>query len=116
MSFFTPQTRVVDLDSENRVTVRKLTYGERQSIISQCSKTNAVTQEMALDIAQMQRMQLRAAILTWEGPGFEGRPVSPDNVDALPTDIAERIETGVEELNKPLDESEKKSSSEPMNS
>lgn len=109
MSFFTPQTKIVELDSENTVTVRKLTYGERQSIISQCSKTNAITQDMAIDIAKMQRMQLRAAILTWAGPGFEDRPVSPDNVDALPIDIAERIQAGVEELNQPLDESEKKS-------
>jgi hypothetical protein len=115
MSFFTPQTKVVALDAQNTVTVRKLTYGERQSIISQCMKTNAWSQTSELDVALMQRMQLRAAILTWDGPGFEGRPVSPENVDGLPGDIADQIQTGVEELNKPLDETEKKSSGEPMN-
>ncbi|MCI0698241.1 hypothetical protein L0337_40320 [candidate division KSB1 bacterium] len=108
MSFFTPQTKIVELDAENRVTVRKLTYGERQSTISQCMKTNAITQDNALDVGLMKRLQLRAAILTWEGPGFEGRPVSPENVDGLPPEIADRIQAGVEELNQPLDESEKK--------
>ena len=34
MSYFVPQTMTVNIDDENSVTIRRLTFGQRQSIMS----------------------------------------------------------------------------------
>lgn len=107
-SFFTEQTRVVEIDEDNRVTVRKLTYGRRQQTISKASKINPVNQEASLDFAQMRVEQLVAGVVSWEGLGFEGRPVNRENILALPPEVAEKIEAGIDAFNQPLTGEEKK--------
>lgn len=107
-SFFSEQTRTVDLDAENSVTVRKITYGAQQAALSKSSKINPVTQEASIDFAGLRQEQLVAAIVAWDGPGFDGRPVSRENILALPTDIAAKIEAGIEAFNAPLSDDEKK--------
>ncbi|HHB12082.1 MAG TPA: hypothetical protein ENK62_02645 [Chromatiales bacterium] len=108
MSFFTPQTRVVRIDEENRVTIRKLTYGERQEILSQCMQVSAgAGEEVSLDPARMQRMAMHKCIVSWDGPGFDGRPVTPENIDALPAPVVDVIREAVDELNAGLDAAEK---------
>ena len=99
MSFFTQQTKVVDLGEGNTVTVRKLTFGERQNITSACSDADARTQEFKIDFAKLRIERAKIAISSWEGPGFEGRNVSPENIAALPTDIADIILEAIDELN-----------------
>lgn len=108
MSFFAELTRVVEIDGENSVTVRKLSYGARQSTISKASKINPITQDAELNFAQMRVEQLVAGVVSWFGPGFDGRPVSRDNILALPPEVAEKIEQGIDAFNQPLSDEEKK--------
>jgi hypothetical protein len=106
--FFSEQTRIVEIDAENTVTIRKLSYGARQKAISLVTKVNPITQESTMDIAMLRIEQLVAAIISWEGPGFMGRPLTRENVEALPTEVAEAIEQGIEAFNAPLSSAEKK--------
>jgi hypothetical protein len=106
--FFSEQTRIVEIDAENTVTIRKLSYGARQKAISLVTKVNPITQESTMDIAMLRIEQLVAAIISWEGPGFMGRTLSRENVEALPTEVAEAIEQGIEAFNAPLSSAEKK--------
>lgn len=107
-SFFAEQTRIVEIDDENSVIVRKISYGVQQAALSKSSKINPVTQDAQIDFAGLRQEQLVAAIVSWTGPGFDGRPVSRENILALPPEVAAKIEEGIEAFNKPLDEAEKK--------
>jgi hypothetical protein len=126
MGFFTPQTKVVEIDEDNRVTIRKLTYAERQACIS---KAMRVTQEAKLrgrgkgqqakpalpdesaeiliDPALMAAEQVKACLVSWEGPGFEGRPATGDNLMALPPAIVDLIAAAADDLNAGLSDEEK---------
>ena len=112
MSFFTAQQRVVDIEGPggtNTVTVRKLTYGEQQAVISASTSvdmTGGTDANIKIDPAKMQELQLVAAIVSWEGPDFD-RPLTKANVLALPPAVAAAITAGVEGLNEPLDAAEK---------
>lgn len=108
MSFFTEIVRTIAIDDENKVTVRKLTYGQRQAAISKASRLNPMTQDAAIDFAMLRLEQLLAGIVGWEGPGFDGRPVNRANVEALPTEVAEKIEAALDGFNQPLSGDEKK--------
>lgn len=121
MSFYDKQTRTIVLDANNSVTVRKLTYGEQQAAMSA-----AMSFEMTLatggkggqpgnatgklDPFRMKREELFAAVVSWAGPGFDGRPVTKENIEALPPEIIDAIQTGVDDLNGGLSEDEKKAS------
>ena len=112
MSFFTAQTRKVEIEGPggtNVVTVRKLNYGEQQGVISASTSVDmagGTDANIKIDPAKMQELQLVAAIVSWEGPDFD-RPLNKANVLALPVDIAAAITAGVEGLNEPLDDAEK---------
>ncbi len=116
MGFFTQQRATVVLDAENSVTVRKLTYGEQQAAMSaamqfemsmgQDGKGNTATGK--LDPFGMKREELITAIVSWEGPGFESRAVTRQNILALPPEIIDAIQTVVDELNAGADADEKK--------
>ncbi len=121
MSFFDKQTRTLLLDSENSVVVRKLTYGEQQAAMSagmsfemsmptggkgQPAQPGPATGK--LDPLRIKREELVSAIVSWSGPGFAGRPVSRENIEALPPEIIDAIQTGVDDLNSGLDDDEKK--------
>lgn len=101
MGFFEAQTSVVDLGDGNRVTIRKLPYGENLEILSR-----AMTPNGHLDAFQHARYRMRACITEWEGPGFEGRKCNKENIDALPQEIAARINDAISGLNKEVTEDE----------
>ena len=107
-SFFAQATKRVEIDAENSVTIRKLNYGQRQDSVGGATRINPLTQEASIDIPRLRLEQLHAAIVSWEGPGFEGRPVSKENIKALPTDVAEKIEQALDGWDTPLSETEKK--------
>lgn len=124
MGFFTPQTAVVEIDPENRVTIRKLTYAERQACISRAMKITSEAQmqrkgkkaapvaaeavaEVMIDGALMAMEQVKACLLSWEGPGFEGRPATPENLLLLPPDIVDMISAAADKLNQSLSDEEK---------
>lgn len=97
MGFFSQTTKVVDLGGGNSVTLRSLTFGERQELQSRCMKIGASMNgknsgaEAAFDVALMQRLTWQKAISAWDGPGFEGRPVTAENIDALPAWLLDQL-------------------------
>jgi hypothetical protein len=101
MGFFDAQTKTVDLGDGNSVVIRKLTYGENLDCLSR-----ALTQHGHLDSFLHARHRLRIAIVSWQGTGFEGREVNPKNIDALPIDIARKVNDALAELNKEVTEEE----------
>lgn len=123
MSFFSQQTKVVEIDADNRVTVRKLSYGQQQAAMS-AAMTFKVQLEAGqaaqlttgnLDPFRLKREELYAAILSWEGAGFEGRPVTRDNIDALPPDVINLVQVAVDDLNTSASDAEKKDSASTTN-
>lgn len=118
MGFFSQQKATVLIDAENSVVVRKLTYGEQQAAMSasmqfemsmgqgQNNKENTATGK--LDPFGMKREELITAIVSWEGPGFEGRAVTRENILALPPEIIDAIQTVVSDLNAGAGADEKK--------
>jgi len=116
MSFYTPQRATVVIDEANSVVVRKLTYGEQQSAMSasmqfEMSMEQGQTKNTAtgkLDPFAMKREELLTAVVSWDGPGFEGRPVTRENILALPPEIIDAIQTVVSDLNAGASADEKK--------
>lgn len=112
MSFFTQPQKVVQIDKENSITIRALTYGETQELTSRCMKLSAdvgrgQTQAIAqLDGPLMEQLAWEKAIIAWEGPGFEGRPVNRENILALPSFVFAILQKPFDELSK-LKEDEK---------
>jgi len=119
VSFFDKQTVTVEIDAENSVTVRKLTYGEQQAAMSAAmsfemtlgmggkgKQPGAATGK--LDPFRMKREELCAAVVSWAGPGFDGRPVTRENIEALPPEVIDTIQQAVDGLNAGLDDDEKK--------
>lgn len=107
-SYFEVQEKEVPIDDENKVVIRKLSYGQRNRTISRASKVNPLTQEANIDLAVLRTEQLFLGVVSWTGPNFAGREPSRENIEALPEDIATIIETGLDNFDKPLDDEEKK--------
>lgn len=87
MGYFATQTETIDLGGGNTVTVRKLTYGEVLALSEdpRWEKTSGlVTTEKAL--------------VSWDGPGFDGREPTPDNLRALPFSLARKIAAAADKL------------------
>ena len=89
--WWTPQTITVHLDDDHLVVLRKPTWGEQQEAISRSAKVDAAQGTMIIDFARMRLEQLTQCVVDWQGPNFEGVPVTPDNVAALPMGIGNRL-------------------------
>ena len=107
MSYFTQQTKTVDLGDGNTVTVRKLTFAERQAVIDKATTVGA-DMTASVHVGAMKAELLYHAVASWSGPGFEGRPVTPENIGALPAEVADLIAAGADELQAGLTDAEKK--------
>jgi len=111
MSFFQRVTKTVEIDAENRVEIRKLNYGERQQCMSKAMKVTAAGDSgaaVAIDAPLLALETLKVAIVSWSGPGFEERPVTAANIEALPSEIAEQLAAAVDKFNAPAGDAEKK--------
>lgn len=112
MGFFsTPQTKTIELPGAgNRATVRKLSYAEQQRVISEASRIEFASGKAVpvVDVGKLHHGQTRLSVCDWEGPDFEGRPCTPQNVDALPSEIGNLLQEAAEEINTTLGEEEKK--------
>lgn len=84
MSFFTQQTHVVQIDERNTITVRKPTNAERNLILDAIMPVANDENQVA---SKIMAMAPRMLITAWNGPDFDGRPVSSKNVDALPPQV-----------------------------
>lgn len=115
MGFFSQQQQqeTVRIDAENTVTVRRLAYGESQDVMSRSTVMDLITQEARFDFAKNQVLKLQAAIVAWDGPGFEGRPVTLENIEALPAEVGALIAAAVERVNKRMTDTEQKNSHAP---
>jgi len=94
MSFFDRQTVTVEIDAENSVVIRKLTYGERQRCISLAAKGRIDDQgneTLDIDPGRLALEKVAAATVSWDGPGFDGRPVSRANIEALPPEVLDPV-------------------------
>lgn len=104
--------KVVKIDDENSVTVRKFGAGARQNTISKAGRMTASTQEFTIDFGVMRLEQFKAGVVSWEGPGFEGIASKPSNVDklidALDPAVFDKILEAIDEFNAPLSDDEKK--------
>jgi len=115
MSFYTPVLETIKIDDENSITVKAPTYGQMQDVQS---KSMAVKLEMTekgttgggatMDIQLMESMTIYACIHSWEGPGFEGRQPTPENIDALPVAVIETIKPAIDRLSAPMKRQQKK--------
>ena len=114
MSYFVPQTMTVKLDDENSVTIKRLTFGQRQSIMSKALA--GADDNMVIVQFTMQAELLKVAIQSWAGPEFDGQPVTPENIELLPSHIADEILNQADDFLKGIDEAEKKVSGEEANS
>jgi len=86
MGFFTGKTKVVDLRHGNTVTLRTPTFGDVYETRAAMSGAGRVIDEFTL------RAEMTAkAILSWDGPDFEGQPVTRDNFMLLPLDVTNKI-------------------------
>jgi hypothetical protein len=131
MGYFTQQTTVVPIDTDDlataqdKVTIRKLTYQERQRCISAAMKITAETNlagrrggkakgaqpettgDLVIDGALMAAEQVAACLVSWEGPGFEGQPATRENLLRLPPEIVDKISEAADRLNQGLSDEEK---------
>ena len=64
--------------------------------------------EAVVDTSLLQRLTLQKAIIAWEGPGFENRKVSVQNIEALPEFVLDPVIEAYNELTRPLGDEEKK--------
>ena len=110
-SFFAEQTQVVDLGDGNSVTLRKLTYGETADLLS--ASMNAFGR---IDKVRYNRGQLEKSIVSWTGPGFEGREITPEQVGALSARMGIKLSKAADDFNALVDEDEGNASGAATNS
>ena len=97
MSYFSTQTTTVDLGGGNTVTLRKLNFGDMMDIWSAPALyTGPETTFGQRFTAEM----TKRAITGWEGPDFEGRGVSPENIAQLPLGIFNKLIPDAVNLNR----------------
>lgn len=88
-SFFEPQTKIIEIDEENTVTIRKPTFGEMMDVMETSGiKAGGSNEEYA---AKLGRALTRLCIVEWAGSGFDGAEPTPDNVDRLPFAVGTKI-------------------------
>jgi hypothetical protein len=95
-NFFERQTKEIEIDDANRVTIRKLTHAERQAALSAAFPFQKEG-ELVMGNAVIQAM-LKLSIVSWAGPGFADYPVSAENIDALPVEIVDEIVQAVNDF------------------
>ena len=104
MGFFAGQTKTFQLDDENTVTLRKLSYGDRQEAMSRTSVLTSgaanpqngasggeAESEVSVDVAMLELEILQRIIVRWDGPGWEGRKPSRSAIRDLDVAVASRI-------------------------
>lgn len=121
MSFFTPQTKKVDLGGGNWVLLRKLTAGGSANASGRAMTLQAGEDgnaQMIVNVAVLAWERVKESIAEWGGPGFAdegGSPVPFSHVkaDELPEHIMLTLQQAVRDFGGGLSEEEKKPSGEP---
>ena len=97
MDFFANEEYVVEIDPENKVTMRLLSHGQRKVAMSRSCKVDARTGEIKLDYALLMLEYLKAAVVSWDGPGFGDKEVNAENIDGLSGLVGQKLEQGLQE-------------------
>ncbi|MEM7133430.1 MAG: hypothetical protein AAF702_44450 [Chloroflexota bacterium] len=106
--FFAQVDRRVEIDSDNWVVIKRLTFGETKKSLELAMKQIPGSNELVFDQGIIQMEQMVSSIVSWEGPGFGGRPVSRENILALPSYVGDLIASEISDLNAPVSDDEKK--------
>ena len=113
-NFFSSLTETVDLGGGNSITVRSLSWAERQRITHLAALVaNGNTQVMG---NAMNTEAIKVVIVSWDGPGFADRPVTPENIESLDAWVADKAIDAAMKLSSPPSEPEKKESGAPTKS
>jgi hypothetical protein len=107
-------TETVKVDDGHSILVRGLSWAERQ-LITHVAAVVANGNSHVLGNA-MNTEAAKFVIVAWEGPKFDGRPVSPANIEALPAWVVDKAIDAAMKLSAPPDEDEKKESAAPTKS
>lgn len=111
MSFFQKSQKVVDLGGGNRVVLRKLMYGERNHCLSLASSVQVGPKrsgEVVINPGILAMEMLKASIVSWSGPEFDGLPYAPALVEELDTEVADILAKAADDWNGGMGEEEKK--------
>ncbi len=104
MSFWDLDTKTIDLGDGNSVTIRKMTFGDMAEIWADKTLFDGPVETSQRRFGYA---MLKKSIQSWQGPGFEGRGVSADNIAMLPWQIVDQLIQPVVEFSI-LTEDEKK--------
>ena len=97
MGFFTQTTKTIDLVGGNTVVLRKATFGDSQAASSAAMQVKPDA-TLSLDWPRYRLELLARCLVSWEGPDFEGRQPTRENVEALPPKMGSELADAVEEL------------------
>ena len=106
MDFFRKLTKRVNIDSDNWIEIQQLTFGDAKKTFSRVM-TMQQGDNIMIDPGAVQIEQMCLSILQWGGPGFGGRPVTKENILALPQFIGDMVAEAIAEINEPMSEPEK---------
>lgn len=110
MSFFDAKTKTISIDDENSYTIKKITYGERQTILENSMKVSGSTtgeSGFSINVAKLKIETLCVGLVNWEGPEFD-KPLLKENILNLPNWLAEQMTEEIDSFNAELTEDEKK--------
>lgn len=126
VDFFAPRIKIVRIDANNTITIRKISWDERQLVqqammkprmnVKLATGTNGTAgtagdQEFSADWDDYaaKKLLLKFSIIGWDGPGFRDRSWKQvQNIYQLPPDIIDLVLTAIDELAAPMSEIEKK--------
>jgi len=90
-TIFTTQTAVVQLGNGNSVTLRKLSYGDRQDAIAKATTHDPETNNFITNFALLQLWRLVYSIVHWTGPDVNGIGIDFDTISSLDPEVADYL-------------------------
>lgn len=106
--FTTSDTITKQFDDDHTITFKKLSYGENQRVMSKCMRMDPRSQEANVDLALYTLERLKARLISWSGPEFEGFPCTPENIEKLEPEIANTLGELMGDATEELTDDEKK--------
>lgn len=95
-SFFDDVLHIVPIDKYHSITLRVLTLEEQRKLSRIITNSKNMTN---LDAGSWLAEKM---IVEWKGPKFKNRPVTPENINKLPMNIANLVAEKIQEINAPL--------------
>jgi hypothetical protein len=96
MSFFVNQTKTVDLEGGNTVTLRKITFADKVDVQSRSMRMNG--DGLSIDYPKYRLELLKKSLVSWDGPDFDGQPANAETIGQLLPSIGDKLATEAENL------------------